>query len=478
MADNNSSGGLSLFPFADVPGLLTPEEQGNVKQNMMLSIAAGLLNASGYSPIPHSMLGDIGKGVSAGLQGYQQGMNSALTNENMRGQIQDRQLNRLQMIRWMQMFGALPKDADLSRLGVPPGLLNPSAAPSATGAPAPTPAPAGLLNPGGGSPAAPAPSITPSAGASNGGGAITAPAAPAAPNGAPQMQPAAPVSGVQSTIAQLPPGLREIVGAMGPQAGMKTLGDFVEKAALPTDKQKDRSAGIDTPQDQADVALAKGVAEAKGKSIGEIIENGGRNARERLNTLNVMDDALTRAGNNISTGPGAETWLKVKQAAENIFPGLDIKGLPETEVVSKLNALLASESAKAMSSRPTQMEFKTFMANNPGILTSVQGTHYLINVLKQTTQQDIGLRRLAMNDKNIPNWTDVEDRYYKDNPVKSPFTGKPVSGEERLNDIQTPPANANSAKMSAPSMTATNPKTGAKLRLIDGQWVAVPQVQQ
>ena len=153
MADSNNT----IFPFQDVPGLLTPEEQGNVKQNMMLSIAAGLLNASGYSAVPHSMFGDLGKGLSAGLQGYQQGQNAALTNENMRGQIQDRQLNRLQMLRWLQVFGALPQGA------LPAGLLNP-------GGTAPAAAPvAGLLNPS--APTAPAPSITPTAGASNGGGA-------------------------------------------------------------------------------------------------------------------------------------------------------------------------------------------------------------------------------------------------------------------------------------------------------------------
>ena len=35
-----------------------------------------------------------------------------------------------------------------------------------------------------------------------------------------------------------------------------------------------------------------------------------------------------------------------------------------------------------------------------------------------------------MNAKNYDNWTDVEDKFYRDNPLKSPFTGKPLTGEQ------------------------------------------------
>jgi hypothetical protein len=83
-----------------------------------------------------------------------------------------------------------------------------------------------------------------------------------------------------------------------------------------------------------------------------------------------------------------------------------------------------------MTARPSQLEFRTFMANNPGLANSIKGTKVLIDVLRQMKQQDIDLGRLAMNRKNWDNWTDVEDRFYRDHPLNSPFTGKPLNANE------------------------------------------------
>ena len=143
-----------------------------------------------------------------------------------------------------------------------------------------------------------------------------------------------------------------------------------------------------------------------------------------------MDDAITRAGPNLTTGPGAEYMLKLKQAAQN-WLGVDLKGLPEAEVVTKLNAQLAAQAAKAMTARPSQLEFKAFMANNPGLQNSVAGTKYLIDVLRQATTQDIQLGQLASRVQDPRAWPAVEDRFYQQNPIKSPFSGQPLSGDER-----------------------------------------------
>jgi hypothetical protein len=185
------------------------------------------------------------------------------------------------------------------------------------------------------------------------------------------------------------------------------------------------------PQQQSSLKQSEAVGAAKGKRIGEVVEAGGEAARHTLNVLGVMEDALRHGGDNISTGPGAEGWLKVKQAVNNLFPDL-MKGVPESETVQKLNAQLAAEAAKSMTARPSQLEFRAFMANNPGLLTSVKGSQYLISVLRQAKEQDIALGRQAMNAKNLDNWTDVEDKFYAQHPIKSPFTGKPLSGDEKV----------------------------------------------
>jgi hypothetical protein len=69
------------------------------------------------------------------------------------------------------------------------------------------------------------------------------------------------------------------------------------------------------------------------------------------------------------------------------------------------------------------------MANNPGLMNSTKGSYALINILRQAKEQELALSRHAMNAKNYDNWTDVEDKFFKDNPLKSPFTGKPLGQE-------------------------------------------------
>jgi hypothetical protein len=158
-----------------------------------------------------------------------------------------------------------------------------------------------------------------------------------------------------------------------------------------------------------------------------------------------MEEALVAGGENISVGPGAQKWLEVKQGANNLWPGL-FKGVAESETVQKLNAQLAAEAAKAMTARPSQLEFKAFMANNPGLSTSVKGSRVLINVMRQAKQQDIELGRMAMNQDNLRNWADVEDRFYAAHPIVGPW-----------------------------SQTATNAKTGEQVVLSGGKWIPVPK---
>lgn len=180
-------------------------------------------------------------------------------------------------------------------------------------------------------------------------------------------------------------------------------------------------------------------ADAVGKRVGEVVEAGGPGARETINTLNEMEDAFKRGGTNISTGPGAEAWLKVKQAVNNMQPGF-FKGVAESEEVQKLNAFLAASAAKSMTARPSQLEFRAFMANNPGLLTSREGSLILINLLRQGKEQSISLSRLAMNPKNLFNWTDVEDKFYNDtrNKIKSPYSGEPLRGDEHVKGMGEP----------------------------------------
>lgn len=221
-------------------------------------------------------------------------------------------------------------------------------------------------------------------------------------------------------------------------------------------------AGAKATQSAAE-KLYGGASEAVGKQIGDVIEAGGKNARDRINALNTIDDALTQGGSGVVTGPFAEHVLRTKQALDAM--GIDTswvkQGLPMSEVISKMNAQLASASAKAMTGRPTQFEFSAWMKNNPGLLTSKEGTHALIDVLRQSAQQDIGLGQQAMNKGNWDKWGDIVDKYYKDHPLRSPFTKQPLGQE-----AAAPPA------AEAPP-TIINRQTGERRQLVNGQWQTI-----
>jgi hypothetical protein len=206
------------------------------------------------------------------------------------------------------------------------------------------------------------------------------------------------------------------------QARGQAVLDAIKQAGdVPTEAKLAARENMSVPEYQGVVKSQEAVGGALGKRVGEVVEAGGQAARHTVNTLSIMSDALARAGGNLTTGPGAEQMLKLKQAAQNLFPGVDYKGLSEAETIKKLNAVLAAQAAKAMTARPSQLEFKAFMANNPGLETSVRGTKVLIDVLKQSSEQDIKLARLAADPKNLRNWSAVEDKFYRENPIQSPF---------------------------------------------------------
>ena len=179
--------------------------------------------------------------------------------------------------------------------------------------------------------------------------------------------------------------------------------------------------GKTVPEYQGEQEAAKKLGEAVGKRIGEAVEAGGSAARSAISTLNVMEDAIRAGGRNVSFGPGAEGWLQFKEAVNNVFPGL-FKGVAESEVIKKLNAKLASESAKAMTARPSQLEFKAFMANNPGLATSARGTLMLIDILRQSQGQAIKLGAMAMG-ASPRTWGKDEEAFYNDpkNDIVGPW---------------------------------------------------------
>jgi hypothetical protein len=151
---------------------------------------------------------------------------------------------------------------------------------------------------------------------------------------------------------------------------------------------------------------------------------GGKVASDRLSTLNTISNIIS--SDKMGLGFGADTQLKVQMALKRF--GVDVGDLSGPQAIQKLNAVLASESAKGVGARPTQFEFKTFLANNPGLSMDKAGNERVIGIYSQLAKREVDLGRLARsNQDNWSNWDNVVENYDKKNPIKDPTSGKVIT---------------------------------------------------
>lgn len=301
----------------------------------------------------------------------------------------------------------------------------------------------------------------PPANVSGTGVAPVAPAAPAQPQPQPQPQPGpqaptvAPAPTQDKTLGGLVPPYwierggtastyRDALAAFASQRGlsdnakavalerMKAIDLALGKNIEPTPEMKNAATVGLNPMQYAtrleeEKNLGGAVTKAQGEAIGEFV-TAGRSAQKRIELLGIMEDALKRGEGKFSTGPFAELALRSKQFLNNIVGNYatNLQGLPEAEIVQKLGFSLATQTAKEITNRPTQLEIGQALSNNPGLLLSPQGSLFMIDVLRQTARHDIELAKLAQRRDNWANWQDVVDKFYKEHPIKSPFTGKAI----------------------------------------------------
>jgi hypothetical protein len=228
------------------------------------------------------------------------------------------------------------------------------------------------------------------------------------------------VKGAQDQIAQL-------------YSRAKSIRDALTEQAKPTTAQKEAPPGMSVQEAAAHKKALEDAAASKQKNVATYIEKIGP-AREAMHVIDEMDNALTHGWNHISTGPGAKQFLEAKKAVNNIFPGT-FSNVTEAETLDKLNSQLAAAAAKSLTARPSQQEFKAFMATNPGLLTARETSKALLDIMRQAKQQDLELGQMA--DRFVPgpgkNWSDIEEQYQRSHPIISPFTHKPIDAKQAPN---------------------------------------------
>jgi hypothetical protein len=188
-------------------------------------------------------------------------------------------------------------------------------------------------------------------------------------------------------------------------------------------------------------------AKADVKEQQEIIA-AGRGAQARLGTINTITNVVN-SDKNLQLGFGSETSLKIKMALEQA--GMDFGDLSGSQLIQKLNGVLASESSKSFSTRPTQFEFKTFLANNPGLALDEKGNVRMLGILAQNAKREADLGKLArQNQDNWQKWDDVVENYDKQHPIKDPTTGKVLSNHSIIAPVGKPKGAGGMATFSSP----------------------------
>ena len=271
----------------------------------------------------------------------------------------------------------------------------------------------------------------------------------------PGVDPTRYVAGLKYRAAALPKGpAQELI---------QSQVNAIDKATELTQGQRDYNASVANPkmdeynaQQEAAKTSAKGVAEADVKEQNELI-GAGRQATQRLATLNTLSN-IVNSDKNLTLGFGADTALKVKMAMKQL--GIDVGDLSGAEAIQKLNASLASESAKSISARPAQFEFKTFLSNNPGLSLDKQGNQRVIGIFSQLAKRDVDLGRLARaNRDNWDNWDNVVEKYDKQNPIHDPATGRVITTDSIVAPGPEKAAPQNKAPALEPGKTVVNGHT-------------------
>ena len=234
----------------------------------------------------------------------------------------------------------------------------------------------------------------------------------------------------QSLGGLISPGLLRVGG--GTAAGALNFLESRLRQGLPPAIAKDVEAQvaairsrIGAVEQKASETRATARATSDVKEQDEYIAEG-KQAQNRLFALNALVNVASNDKND-GFGFGSETELKIKKALMRL-PGMgDAFGdLSGTELVQKMNSVLAGEMAKSVTNRPTQFEFKTFIANNPGLLTTREGTVRLAGIYQQLAKRDVDLGKAARGQDNWDSWGNTVERYDAMHPIIDPVLKKPI----------------------------------------------------
>lgn len=201
---------------------------------------------------------------------------------------------------------------------------------------------------------------------------------------------------------------------------------------------------------------------AKGES--NVIESDikrASSAPETLKGLGIMKNTINSVGDSMTFGPTAKFSNEARRVISNYAPGLvDEKALAGADAIEKLNLGLAGALSSQLGLNPS--DIYRSVASVPGNEKSKQGTLALINMMEQAARNDqyVGTTLYQNSKGDLGAYQLARAAYYAHHPIVNPITGNSI-------DIDaSKPQNAAASY----EKTATNPQTGQKMGLRNGQW--------
>jgi hypothetical protein len=206
-----------------------------------------------------------------------------------------------------------------------------------------------------------------------------------------------------------------------------------------------RAAGLKTAEEKA--------ADARQVPVTAAIQRG-PTAQKEVELLNTMD-ILSRQTPQALSGPLADTFVELGKGLREITNGALGWDTASAEGIQKLGGQLASLAAREITNRPALAEFKTMVLSNPGIYNSVAGRAMLIDLIRQSAQQDVKLSDMATN-ADARQWPQLRQQFYNDpkNSLTLHYAGKEYAANKE--------GVAQFAKDIAPAQTGDLPRITTK----------------
>jgi hypothetical protein len=235
------------------------------------------------------------------------------------------------------------------------------------------------------------------------------------------------------------------------------------------------------------------------KPVAEIADRA-EAAQQKMLALNAMETAVNNP--NLYQGWNADKALtlnKVLSGVGQIFgvePDEKLKDENSAgEMLDKFSRQLAGAQAKSIGgARVTNFELDQFIKANPNLLMTQQGNQRLIGIMKQMAQRELDLSSAAQDHleengakSSISKFRKaVIEPYDQAHPIIDPISGKQLSSNTNLSDLDKSPDSSASPNTSpaAPIPAAQaggypdgsisrDPKTNQRYMKQNGQWVPI-----